>query len=213
MFCLSTMPSLSIRPARDADIPALERLIPLSVRGLQAATYSAAQMEAAQGPVFGVDRQLIRDGTYFVVEDGDVIAGCGGWSRRTAVFGGDRERKGEDATLDPVRDPARIRAFFVHPDWVRRGIGRLILTRCEKAIRAAGFRKAVLVATLAGEPMYAAGGFAVIERYEVPLSGGVVLPVVRMGGSSSPVPDGCGTGRFQQRASYVVLQPPVRFCF
>ena len=173
--------SFSIRLARDEDIPALERLIPLSVRELQAATYSRAQMEAALGPVFGVDRQLIRDGTYFVVEDGDLIVGCGGWSRRQAVFGGDRERQGEDAALDPAREPARIRAFFVHPDWARRGIGRLILTRCEEAICAAGFREAVLVATLAGEPLYAANGFAVIERYEVPLAGGVMLPVVRMG--------------------------------
>ena len=169
-----------IRLAVDADIPAIERLIPLSVRGLQAATYSPAQMEAALGPVFGVDRQLIRDGTYFVVEDGDVIAGCGGWSRRKAVFGGDRERKGEDAPLDPAQDPARVRAFFVHPAWARRGIGRLILARCEEAIQAAGFRCAVLVATPAGEPLYAANGFAVIERDEVPLAGGVTLPVVRM---------------------------------
>jgi len=173
--------SFSIRPARETDILELERLIPLSVRGLQAASYSPAQMESALGPVFGVDRQLIRDGTYFVVEeDGEVIA-CGGWSRRWAVFGGDRERVGEDAALDPVRDAARIRAFFVHPDWARRGIGRLILTQCEEAIRAAGFREAVLVATVAGEPLYAACGYAVVERYEVALSHGVTLPVVRMG--------------------------------
>jgi GNAT superfamily N-acetyltransferase len=172
--------AFSIRPARDADIPTLERLIPLSVRGLQAATYSPAQMEAALGPVFGVDRQLIRDGTYFVVEAGDVLVGCGGWSRRQAVFGGDRERPGEDAALDPACDPARIRAFFVHPNWARRGIGRMLLARCEEEICAAGFREAVMVATLAGEPLYAASGYAVIERYEVPLSGSIMLPVVRM---------------------------------
>lgn len=171
----------SIRLAREADIPALEELIPLSVRTLQAATYSPAQMEAAIGPVFGVDRQLIRDGTYFVVESAGAIVGCGGWSRRRAVFGGDRERKGEDAALDPAQDPARVRAFFVHPDYARRGIGRLILTRCEEAIQAAGFREAVMVATLAGEPLYASFGYAVIERYEVPLSAGLTLPAVRMG--------------------------------
>lgn len=171
----------SIRLAREADIPALEALIPLSVRGLQAATYSPAQMEAAIGPVFGVDRQLIRDGTYFVVESEGMIVGCGGWSRRKAVFGGDRERQGEDAALDPAQDPARVRAFFVHPDYARRGIGRLILTRCEEAIQAAGFGEAVMVATLAGEPLYAAFGYAVIERYEVPLAGGIMLPAVRMG--------------------------------
>ena len=172
------MPSL--RLAVEADVPELERLIPLSVRTLQAASYSPAQMEAALGPVFGVDRQLIRDGTYFVVEENGTLIGCGGWSRRRAVFGGDRERAGEDATLDPARDPARIRAFFVHPDWARRGVGRMILAKCEVAIHAAGFRSAVLVATLAGEPLYATFGYAVAERYEVPIAVGLTLPVVRM---------------------------------
>jgi len=170
----------SIRLAKEDDIPALEILIPLSVRVLQAPFYSSAQMEAALGPVFGVDRQLISDGTYFIVEHAGQVVGCGGWSCRRAVFGGDRERAGEDAALDPARDPARIRAFFVHPDWARRGIGRSILSACESAICAAGFRNAVLVATLAGEPLYAAYGYTVAERYEVPLAGGLTLPVVRM---------------------------------
>lgn len=172
--------SFSLRLASEADIPTLERLIPQSVRGLQAATYTRAQMDAALGPVFGVDRQLIRDGTYFVVEYREEIAGCGGWSRRKAVFGGDRERKGEDETLDPAKDPARIRAFFVHPDFGRRGIGRMLLTRCEEEIRAAGFSEAVMVATLAGEPLYAVFGYAVVERCTVPLGKGLSLPVVRM---------------------------------
>jgi GNAT superfamily N-acetyltransferase len=172
--------AFSTRLAREEDIPVLERLIPLSVRGLQATTYSPAQMEAALGPVFGVDRQLIRDGTYFVVEDEAKIVACGGWSRRKAVFGGDRERPGEDVPLDPAQDPARIRAFFVHRDWARRGIGRLLLGRCEEAIRCAGFREAIMVATLAGEPLYAAHDYAVVKRYEVPLSGEVMLPVVQM---------------------------------
>jgi N-acetylglutamate synthase-like GNAT family acetyltransferase len=170
----------SIRLAQDRDIPALEVLIPLSVRVLQASVYSSAQMEAALGPVFGVDRQLINDGTYFVVEDSGHIIGCGGWSRRRAVFGGDRARLADEAVLDPAHDPARIRAFFVHPDWTRCGIGRAVLEACETAIVAAGFRDAVLVATLTGEPLYAACGYAVAERYEVPLSGGLTLPVVRM---------------------------------
>jgi GNAT superfamily N-acetyltransferase len=169
-----------LRLADERDIPALELLIPLSVRSLQAAYYSAAQMEAALGPVFGVDRQLILDGTYFVAVHENQIVGCGGWSRRTAMFGGDRNRIGEDAVLDPVREPARIRAFFVHPAWARRGIGRSILASCESAILAAGFQTAELVATLAGEPLYAALDYAVVERYEVPMSGGLVLPVVRM---------------------------------
>lgn len=143
-------------------------------------------MEAAIGPVFGVDRQLISDGTYFVVEHSGHIVGCGGWSRRSAVFGGDRARLAEDAALDPIHDPARIRAFFVHPDWARRGIGRSILFACESAIRAAGFRAAILVATLAGEPLYASFGYAVAERYEVPLADNLALPVVRMVKSFSP---------------------------
>jgi predicted N-acetyltransferase YhbS len=172
--------AFSLRLARADDIPALEVLIPLSVRALQVPFYSPAQMEAALGPVFSVDRQLIEDGTYFVVEDAGHIVGCGGWSRRRAVFGGDRARFAEDAALDPKHDPARIRAFFVHPDWARRGIGRCILLACESALCAAGFREAVLVATLAGEPLYAAFGYTATERYDVPLSGGLTLPVVRM---------------------------------
>lgn len=169
-----------LRLAREADIPALEVLIPLSVRVLQAPFYSPAQMEAALGPVFGVDRQLISDGTYFVVEREGLLIGCGGWSRRRAVFGGDRARVGEDDPLDPAHDPARIRAFFIHPDWARRGIGRSILSACESAIIEARFREAVLVATLAGEPFYASAGYTVAERYEVQLSNWLALPVVRM---------------------------------
>jgi N-acetylglutamate synthase-like GNAT family acetyltransferase len=178
--------AFSIRLAREDDIPALEVLIPLSVRLLQAPFYSSAQMEAALGPVFGVDRQLIRDGTYFIAEHSGQVVGCGGWSRRLAVCGGDRARAGQDAALDPARDPARVRAFFVHPDWARRGIGRSILSACESDLRAAGFRHAVLVATLAGEPLYAAFGYTAVERYESPLSGGLTLPVVRMTKSFDP---------------------------
>lgn len=176
------MTSFQTRLATAKDIPALEILIPLSVRALQEAHYSAAQMEAAIGPVFGVDRQLITDGTYFVAESeaGQVI-GCGGWSRRKAVFGGDRERAVEDTGLDPSHDPARIRAFFVHPDFVRRGIGATILAACEKALYDAGFREAVLVATLTGEALYARFGYTVQERYEVPMGGDLRLPVIRMG--------------------------------
>jgi GNAT superfamily N-acetyltransferase len=172
--------AFSIRFARKEDIPTLEVLIPLSVRALQASFYSPAQMEAALGTVFGVDRQLINDGTYFIVEHAGHVVGCGGWSRRRAVFGGDHARSAEDAALDPAHEPARIRAFFVHPDWARRGIGRTLLTACESAICSAGFRDAVLVATLAGEPLYASFGYSVVERYEIPLSEGLTLPAVRM---------------------------------
>jgi GNAT superfamily N-acetyltransferase len=168
------------RLARDEDIRTLEQLIPLSARGLQAAHYSPAQMEAALGPVFGVDRQLIRDGTYFVVESEGQIVGCGGWSKRGSLFGGDHGRAETDRELNPRHDAARIRAFFVHPAWARRGIGRSIMVACEQAITQAGFRRVDIVATLTGEPLYAAFGYTVIERYEIPMAGGLTLPAVRM---------------------------------
>jgi N-acetylglutamate synthase-like GNAT family acetyltransferase len=173
--------SFALRVAREDDIPALEALIPLSVRRLQAAHYSEEQMAAALGPVFGVDRELIRDGTYFVAASGRGIVGCGGWSRRRTLFGGDHGRSEvESPPLDPNRDAARIRAFFVHPDWARRGIGRRILQACEAAIAAAGFRTVELVATLAGEPLYASFAYQATERFEIPLDGSLRLPVVRM---------------------------------
>jgi len=168
------------RLAREDDISAVEALIPVSVRALQAPYYSQAQMDAALGPVFDVDRQLIRDGTYFVVEHDGAILACGGWSRRRSLCGGDSGRAGEDELLDPQQDAARVRAFFVHPAWARRGIGRSIMAASEKAIVRAGFRTVDLVATLAGEPLYAAFAYTVVERYEIPMPGGLSLPVVRM---------------------------------
>lgn len=175
----------SVRVAVAADAGALEELIPLSVRSLQAEHYSPAQMAAALGPVFGVDRALIADGTYFVAEAAGAIIGCGGWSRRQSVFGGDQARRGDDPFLDPARDAARVRAFFVHPAWARRGVGSAILRASEIAIRAAGFTRIIMVATLAGEPLYARHGYVAEERYEVVLRDGLTLPVVRMG---KPVP-------------------------
>jgi GNAT superfamily N-acetyltransferase len=168
------------RLAREDDIPALEALVPVSVRGLQALYYSPAQMDAALGPVFGVDRQLIRDATYFAVEQDGAIVGCGGWSRRCSLYGGGSDRAGEDELLSPSRDAARVRAFFVHPAWARRGIGRSIMVACEQAIEQAGFRRVDIVATLAGEPLYAAFGYVVVERSEIAMAGGLSLPVVRM---------------------------------
>jgi predicted N-acetyltransferase YhbS len=182
-----------LRLAREADIPALESLVERSVRGLLARHYTPAQLDAALGPVFGVDRQLIRDGTYFVaLNDGTPVA-CGGWSKRQAVYGGDRERAGNDAELNPATDAARVRAFFIHPDWERRGLGRRLLLASEDAIRRAGFRRIELVATLAGEPLYAAHGYAVVERYNAPMPGGLTLAVVRMAKSLDallPIPPG-----------------------
>ena len=170
----------SVRLAREDDIPAITQLIPLSVRGLQAAYYSAAQMDAALGSVFGVDRQLIRDGTYFVVDEENGIIGCGGWSKRRTLFGGDHQTNRDDAELDPTRDSARIRAFFIHPPCARRGVGRAILDECEKAIRAAGFKSVELAATLSGVAFYAACGYVSGERLDVPLPNGLSLEIVRM---------------------------------
>lgn len=175
----STAPWL-LRLASTSDVPALEKLIAHSVRVLHAACYSRAQIEAALGDVFAVDNQLIRDGTYFVAEKDHQLVGCGGWSQRRSLCGGDAHRSSEDSKLDPACDAARIRAFFIHPAWARRGIGRALLTHCENAIRLAGYSRVELAATLAGEPLYAACGYHVSERYEAPLSGGLFLPVVRM---------------------------------
>jgi N-acetylglutamate synthase-like GNAT family acetyltransferase len=168
------------RLASDHDITLLTELIPLASRILQAPYYTAAQIQSALGPIFAVDRQLIRDGTYFVIEQNSTIIGCGGWSKRKSLYGGDSGRPTEDSMLDPRFDAARIRAFFVHPAWARRGIGKSILKACETAIISAKFHKADLVATLAGEPLYAAFGYSVVERYEIPMANGLTLPVVRM---------------------------------
>ena len=171
----------ALRLATEEDIPALERLIALSVRVLQAADYSAAQREAALGSVFGVDRQLIADGTYFVASAADgSLAGCGGWSRRQTLFGSDHSPVKDDAFLDPATEPARIRAFFIHPEHARRGLGRRILAACEDAARAHGFTAFELGATLTGIPLYTACGYEPVERILAPLPNGETLPVVRM---------------------------------
>ncbi len=170
-----------IRPATAADIPRLHALIAHSVRTLQAPDYSPAQIEGALGTVFGVDSQLIADGTYFVVETAaGQLAGCGGWSKRKTLFGSDQKAGREDSLLDPTADNAKIRAFFVHPDFARQGLGSLILTTCEGAAQAAGFQGFELGATLTGEYLYKARGYRAVERIEVPLGNGASLPIVRM---------------------------------
>lgn len=174
-----------IRRAIPADIPALQALIDRSVRLLQAQDYSPDQIEGALGTVFGVDSQLVADGTYFVVEarrrTGDVeIAGCGGWSKRRTLFGSDRGSGRDDDLLDPLRESARIRAFFVHPDWARRGVGSRLLAVCENAAMEAGFQSFELGATIAGERLYAARGYRVVDRLQVPLVNGASMPVIRM---------------------------------
>lgn len=170
-----------IRRATLNDVPALGALIDLSVRRLQKGDYSPEQIEGALGTVFGVDTQLISDGTYFVVEsDQGAMAGCGGWSKRKTLFGSDHGPGREASFLDPERENARIRAFFVHPDWARRGIGSLILETCEKAAMDAGFRGFELGATLTGERLYGVRGYRALERIEVPLDNGASIPVIRM---------------------------------
>jgi GNAT superfamily N-acetyltransferase len=173
---------LTLRQAAPADVPVLRALIDASVRGLQAADYTLAQIEGALQTVYGVDSQLIADGTYFVVEVGPEVAvvGCGGWSKRKTLFGGDRWTGREDALLDPQKDAAKIRAFFVHPGWVRRGIGSNILEACERAAAAAGFTRFEMGATLTGVPLYRARGYVALERLDVPLKNGESLAVIRM---------------------------------
>jgi GNAT superfamily N-acetyltransferase len=174
-----------LRLATSEDIPALRELIDMSVRVLQRADYSAEQLEAALGTAYGVDTQLIADGTYYAVEaavgaDERVIAACGGWSMRKTLYGSDHGPYRDSGLLDPARDAAKIRAFFVHPEWVRQGIASLILKTCEDAAYARGFRRFEMGATLTGVPMYAARGYAKGEEIDVPLPGGLSLKVVRM---------------------------------
>ncbi|HTD72582.1 MAG TPA: GNAT family N-acetyltransferase [Steroidobacteraceae bacterium] len=149
----------TLRKATLADVPALNALIARSARGLSAADYRAEQIEGALRGAFGVDSQLLADETYFVVEDAGQIVGCGGWSFRATLFGGDA-RAGRDAsTLDPKTQAAKIRAFFVDPDNARRGIGSLLLDRCEREARAHGYARVELMATLPGVKLYAARGY------------------------------------------------------
>ena len=175
---------LAVREAVASDIPALQSLIRASVLGLQAADYTPEQLEQALERVFGVDTQLIADGTYFVaeahVDDGPVIAACGGWSKRKTLYGSDHCAGREDALLDPRHDAAKIRAFFVHPVWARRGIGSKILEVCEAAAVQAGFRRFEMGATLTGVPLYLARGYVEREHRQVPLSSGLSLPIVHM---------------------------------
>jgi GNAT superfamily N-acetyltransferase len=174
------MSDFTLRLATFDDVPALESLIAQSVQVLQAQDYTAEQRNAAIGTVFGVDRQLIRDGTYFVAECGGVIAGCGGWSRRRTMFGSDRRAGREDALLDPSRDAARIRAFFVRPGYERRGIGSAIMRAAEEAAVAEGFTRLELRATLTGIPLYRAHGFVEAAPTGIPLPSGDTLPAVQM---------------------------------
>lgn len=174
-----------LRLATPADIPKLHELIALSVRGLMPLAYTAAQLEAALGNWLGLDTQLVADSTYFVVEwvaepNETVLVGCGGWSKRKTPYGSDHRAGRENALLDPGKDAAKIRAFFVHPEWARRGIGKLLLEACERAAADAGFTRFEMGATLTGVPLYARFGYITGERVELPLKGEEPFEIVMM---------------------------------
>ncbi|HEV2749829.1 MAG TPA: GNAT family N-acetyltransferase [Gemmatimonadales bacterium] len=179
-------PSLVLRLAAPHDVPALADLIRVSVRELSHGYYSSEQIESAIRHVFGPDTQLIADQTYYVIAAGRALAAAGGWSRRRHLYGGDQMRGAEDPLLDPATEAARIRAFFVHPSWARRGLGRRLFEHCAAAAAQAGFRTLELMATLPGVPLYKALGFAECERVTPTLADGVPFPVVRMARSIEP---------------------------
>ena len=168
------------RPATPDDVPALQALIARSGVALSVGYYTPEQAQAITRHVFGVDSQLIADRSYHVIEHAASIVACGGWSRRRTLFGGDQAKAVSDPLLDPAVDPARIRAFFVEPSMARRGLGRMLMDRCLREARAAGFRALELVSTLPGELLYAALGFEVTERFELSLPGPIEVPVARM---------------------------------
>jgi len=168
------------RLARREDIPALDPLMTAAIRDLLP-QFLPPEAVAASFDIMGLDTQLIDDGTYYVIECDGAIAGCGGWSRRATLFGGNHSAGRDAALLDPRRDPARVRAMYTSPAFVRRGIGRLVLELCERAAAAEGFTRVELAATMGGEPLYRACGYEDIERFEAPTRSGIHVPLVRMG--------------------------------
>jgi GNAT superfamily N-acetyltransferase len=180
-------PDFRVRPAVLADLPLLRALIDASVRRLQADDYTLAQREGALATVFGVDTQLISDGTYLVVEycpaDSQspvTTVACGGWSKRKTLYGADQWTDRQDDLLDPRCDAAKIRAFFIHPDWARRGIGTLLLEACESAAKSAGFNRFEMGATLTGAKLFGARGYFPVRNLVVPLLNGESLPIIHM---------------------------------
>jgi GNAT superfamily N-acetyltransferase len=186
---------IQLRLAVPEDVPVLRDLIEASVRGLQTEDYTPAQIDGALKTVFGVDTQLIADGTYIVAEapsssessqgtkagvEQRTIVGCGGWSKRKTLYGSDHWTGREDALLDPQQDAAKIRAFFIHPAWARRGVGTMILEACENAARAAGFTRYEMGATLTGAKLFGAKGYVAVKPISIPLVNGETLPVIHM---------------------------------
>ena len=168
-----------LRVATEADVEAILRLMKLSARALSVGFYDARQIESVDAHVAVLDPQLVADRTYYVADAPSELAACGGWSRRDKLFTG-TDTAGDARPLEPAREPARVRAMFVHPSWARRGLGRAILERCEADALAAGFRAVELMATLPGEPLYAACGYAVVERCDLHLPDGVTIGAARM---------------------------------
>ena len=169
-----------LRVAISGDIRELERLVARSGIALSAGFYTPEQAEAITRHVFGVDTQLIDDGSYYLIEqDGDIVA-CGGWSARQTLFGADRTKTGPDPFLDPATEPARIRAFFVDPTMARRGLGRRLIAHCSAAAAAAGFRSLELAATMPGVPLYLASGFVIVDEFTITLPENVIVPLARM---------------------------------
>lgn len=169
-----------LRKASLEDRPAISRLIELSARGLSREEYSDEQIEEAIREIFGVDSDLIKDGTYFIAEAQGITVGCGGWSKRRTLFGGDQYESRESSELDPACEAARIRAFFVHPEQARRGIGRAILERCEREARACGFQSLELMATLPGLKFYRSLGYTGSERVTYKIGLGTTIDFVPM---------------------------------
>ncbi|KQV61296.1 GNAT family N-acetyltransferase [Duganella sp. Root336D2] len=170
----------TLRAATTADIPAMKALIRRSGIELSKGFYSDEQAAAVTRHVFGVDTQLVDDGTYFlIVRDGELRA-CGGWSKRATLFGGDQHKSGPDPLLDPATQPARIRAFFVDPTVPRQGLGRMLMEHCEHQAAAAGFHAMELAATMPGVPLYIACGFKPVEEFALALPGNVSVPLLRM---------------------------------
>ncbi|MBI1683820.1 GNAT family N-acetyltransferase [Caulobacter hibisci] len=181
------MTRLTLRLAKPEDVPALTALMNAAIAELLT-PFLPPEGVAASFEVMGLDSQLIADGTYFVVQDGEAIAGCGGWSRRATLFGGDHSAGRDAAMLDPVRDAARVRAMYTHPDHTRKGVGRMILAACEQAAAGEGFSRAEMAATMGGVPLYEACGYEAIEPFTAPTSKGYDVPLVRMGKALTPAP-------------------------
>lgn len=171
----------TLRRAVEADKPALNALIATSGVGLSKGFYTDEQATAITREVYGVDSSLVADGTFYAVETDGVIVACGGWGKRAVDCGGDHAKTGSDRLLDPASEPARIRAFFVHPSMARKGLGRMLLDHCTVQARQAGFKALELVSTMPGEPLYTRCGFTPLERIEMQLSDNVTVALRRMG--------------------------------